>query len=242
MFRCPAKGCRKEISMRAHTFFHGSALSSGVILRLAHMWLANVKHTSAVMLTGHSSATVSSFYAYFRQLVTGALTAENTVIGGNNIIVEVDETKMGRRKANRGHRVQGVWIVGGVEKTPERRVFLAVVQNRNRETLVDLLSRHVSAGSIVRTDLWKGYAGIDNRLDIEHQTVNHSLFFKDPITGVNTNTIEATWRALKIRIESRSRVEKGMNERLMEFIWRRKHHADLWSGFIDALRDMHYDI
>lgn len=50
--------------------FHKSALSSGVILRLAHVWLGNVKHTSDVMLTGHSSATVSSFYAYFRQLVT----------------------------------------------------------------------------------------------------------------------------------------------------------------------------
>lgn len=29
-------------------------------------------------------------------------------IGGNNIIVEVDETKIGRNKYNRGHHIEGV--------------------------------------------------------------------------------------------------------------------------------------
>jgi hypothetical protein len=32
-------------------------------------------------------------------------------------IVEVDESKFGKRKYHRGHRVEGVWVIGGVERT-----------------------------------------------------------------------------------------------------------------------------
>jgi hypothetical protein len=32
-------------------------------------------------------------------------------IGSPGIVVEVDETKLGKRKYHRGHRVEGVWVV-----------------------------------------------------------------------------------------------------------------------------------
>ena len=32
----------------------------------------------------------------------------------------------------------------------------------------------------------------------EHRAVNHSINFKDPITGEHTNTIESTWNHVKI--------------------------------------------
>lgn len=242
VFRCGGKDCRKEASLRRHTFFHGSALSCSSILRLAYLWLADVPFHSVVLLRKHSPNTVSSFFSYFRQLVTSSLLEDDCIIGGDNIIVEIDETKMGKRKYNRGHHVDGVWVVGGVERTPERRVFLASVEDRSKATLFDLISKHVATGSIVRTDLWKGYQGLHEHMDVVHETVNHSLFFKDPETGVHTNTIESTWNALKTRIEPRCRVKEGMNDRLMEFIWRRKHKDDLWNAFIEALVEIHYDI
>ncbi|KAG1497181.1 hypothetical protein G6F52_012873 [Rhizopus delemar] len=43
-------------------------------------------------------------------------------VDGNSIVVEIDESKCGKRKYHRGHRVEGVWMVGSVEKTPERNV------------------------------------------------------------------------------------------------------------------------
>ena len=39
-------------------------------------------------------------------------------IGGPNKIIEIDESKIGRRKYNRGHPVQGQAVFGGVELPP----------------------------------------------------------------------------------------------------------------------------
>jgi hypothetical protein len=83
------------------------------------------------MHTGHSSPTVTAFNGYFRQLVASTLESDDTIIGGEGIVVQVDETKMGKRKYNRGHRVEGAWVIVGVEITEERRVFAEVVSDRS---------------------------------------------------------------------------------------------------------------
>ena len=72
------------------------------------------------------------------------------------MIVEIDESKFGKVKHNRGHKVDGVWILSGVEKTRERRVFIRIIGSRDQARLIDFIKKHVHAGCIVRTDLWKG--------------------------------------------------------------------------------------
>src|SRR5947207_2250924 len=54
--------------------------------------------------------TVASYYDIFRDLVAASLDDEDCQIGGEGVIVEIDEIKMGKRKYNRGHRVEGVWV------------------------------------------------------------------------------------------------------------------------------------
>jgi hypothetical protein len=51
-------------------------------------------------------------------------------IGGLGIIVEEDESKFGKRKYHRGHRIEGVWVIGGVERTASRFLFVTVVEDR----------------------------------------------------------------------------------------------------------------
>jgi hypothetical protein len=241
-FRCPSKACHRELSMFKHTFFAESRLSSDAIMLLAHLWLNGTTSKVAQSITKFSKHTVAAYYKHFRDLVSSSLEEDAQVIGGPGVIVEVDETKLGKRKYNRGHRVDGVWIVAGVERTVERKVFLVAVEDRNARTLLDVIQRHVASGSVVHTDLWRGYFSITAETGLEHRTVNHSKHYKDPETGVHTNFIEGTNCAIKRKIPIRSRVRGGIEEHLMEFVWRRANANNLWESFIKALKDIHYDL
>ena len=55
----------------------------------------------------------------------------NEKVGGMGIEVEIDESKFGRRKYNRGKRVEGVWVIGAVERAPERRIAMIPVTSRD---------------------------------------------------------------------------------------------------------------
>lgn len=45
-----------------------------------------------------------------RELILDAIIKKSQPIGGENKIVEIDESKFGRRKYNRGHHVEGQWV------------------------------------------------------------------------------------------------------------------------------------
>ena len=156
------------------------------------------------------------------------------------VIVEIDESEFGKRKYNRGHRVEGVWIVGGIERSDNIGVFLERVENRNADTLVEIIHRRVRPGSIIYTDLWRGYTGIADSGEYSHGTVNHSQFFRDPTTGVHTNTIEGYWNGLKMQIKPRSRVKEVIEDHLFENIWRAKFKDSMWTSFLAALKDVLY--
>jgi transposase-like protein len=146
------------------------------------------------------------------------LDLEDVAIGGKDIIVEMDESKLGKRKYHRGHAVEGVWILEGIERTVERKVFIAKIEDKTENTLMDVIRKHVKTGSIIYTDMWKGYASLSTDGSFQHLTVNHSPNFKDPVSGVHTNTIEDTWNGIKQMTRPRNRVEEGIEEHLWEFI------------------------
>lgn len=59
-------------------------------------------------------------------------------IGSKDVVVEIDKSKFGKRKYNRGHKVQGVWIFGMVEQTEERKFRLIAVDDHTANTLQTL--------------------------------------------------------------------------------------------------------
>lgn len=127
-------------------------------------------------------------------------------IGGEGIVVELDESKFVKRKYQRGRRVVcKEWVFGGVERGTGR-CFMRIVEKRDARTLLRLIQDNVHKKSIIVTDSWKAYRDIKKLIDeegnlefLEHYQVNHSKHFVDPVTGQHTNTIEETWAHANIR-------------------------------------------
>jgi len=69
------------------------------------------------------------------------------------LIVEIDESKIGRRKYNRGHPVDGQWVFGGVERG-SGRTFLVPVPDRTADTLVAIIREWIEPGMTVISDCW----------------------------------------------------------------------------------------
>ena len=81
-------------------------------------------------MTGFSSSTLADYGRYARQLVINAIDETKEVIGGPEVIVEVDESKCSRRNYNRGYHVTSKkWVFGGIERTPESKLFTIIVDD-----------------------------------------------------------------------------------------------------------------
>ena len=115
-------------------------------------------------------------------------------LGGEGKIVEIDESKFGKRKYNRGKHVEGTWIFGGIERD-SNGMFMVTVNNRKSETLIPIIRKYIKPGTTIFSDYWKAYDCLPEYGYI-HGKVNHSKEFKSAV-GVCTNRIESTWRAMK---------------------------------------------
>ena len=239
LFRCRSKSCRKSVSIFHSSFFSNSRLKCNEAMFLLYLFHAKVSSTSIHMMTGHSVHTIAEYKRYYMQLLASDLDDEDAVIGGQDVIVEIDESKLGKRKYNRGHRVNGVWILVGVEKTPERRMFIESIADRSAATILEVISRHVRVGSRIRTDCWKGYLNLPT-LGMSHETVNHSMHFRDPATGVNTNTVEGNNNGIKMAIAPRNRTTESIDDFLPVLVWRRLHEPHIWRDFLLALKRTAY--
>ena len=73
------------------------------------------------------------------------------------------------RKYFRGYSVEeGSWVVGSVESTEARRIFVEHVANRLPVILSEIIRKHVINRSIINTDFWKGYYKVEDELDFRH--------------------------------------------------------------------------
>lgn len=230
-------GKKKDMRIFKNTFFSRVKIPCNELMNVIYFWLQGAGYTFIKNVTGHSSQFVTNIINNLNELVAMNVNEEKLKIGGPGIIVEIDESKLSKRKYNRGHHVDGVWVVGGVERTAERKLFVVEVENRNAETLKEIIEEYVIHGSIIYTDCWRGYNFLNNNENFTHQTVNHSVAFIDPITNVHTNTIEGTWSGLKNKIPKRNRTKTEVGNHILSFIWRRQNEGNLWNRLLDALRD-----
>ena len=135
---------------------------------------------------------------------------------GQPITCQVDETFCGKRKNHKGQGKIQTWVLGGIEMPdatePQRipRCFALTVPNRKKITLIPTLKAKIKKESRVWTDGFRSYYTLRSHFG-DWDMVNHTLYFTDPATGVNTNRCEGMWKHLKSCIlqgTSRAKIEE----------------------------------
>ena len=164
---------------------------------------------------------------------------QNRKLGGEGRTVEVDETKVGRRKNHKGRVVDGSWVFGLIDReTGELRLELCPNNKRDAGTLTELIKKHCEPGTLIMSDCWRGY----NRLEDEgfqHLTVNHSRFFIDPTTGAHTQRIESSWRALKRRLSRGGIRKEDFGLHFAEYLWFMRYSEDPFLSLVSHISELY---
>ncbi|GFY05381.1 DDE_Tnp_IS1595 domain-containing protein [Trichonephila clavipes] len=230
IWRC--KKCRAEKSIRVGSWFSCSKLNLQEILRLTWDLITGTKTCDIERKSGFSSATLADWRHFVHEQVLDHVELTSSKIGGVGKVVEVDESKFGKRKFHKGRHVEGQWVFGGVERD-SGKLFLVAVHDRTKRTLMQIIMEWIEPGTTIISDCWKGYNhDVLTAEGFNHLTVNHSLNFVDPDTGAHTNTIESTWRHVKSRYPQYNRQNDA------SFYLK---NVDMFNAFVEIIREIDWE-
>ena len=122
--------------------------------------------------------------------------------------------------------------------------YMEIVQDRTAATLLPIIQAHVRPGTTVRSDEWSAYRRIQGLPNVQqHETVNHSLHFVDPTTGVHTQNVESYWARVKLKFKRMEGVDaQQLPSYIDEFMWRERYGTTAQNGFdniIDHIADIY---
>ena len=158
------------------------------------------------------------------------------------------------------------WVFGMVDTscTPSLG-FMEVVPDRTANTLLPIIQQHVAPETEIWSDQWRAYTQVVHLIISRHiytllpscihvlsplkvqtlpnvsshSTVNHSLHFVDPQTGVHTQNIESYWNRVKYKIKTMKGVlGDKIPEYLDEFMWRERYGTNPDEAFDNICQHM----
>ncbi|GBM61044.1 hypothetical protein AVEN_264372-1 [Araneus ventricosus] len=162
------------------------------VLIFTYLWVKKASNEWIVDEMNVSEPTVVDWKSFCSEVCVDMIIHRSKKLGGVGHVVEIDESKFGKRKYHKGKRVEGKWVFGGIERGSS---FFCVV------TLIEITKKYVAPGTTVLSDCCSSNRSLSEEGYV-HNTVNHSKNFKDPITGIHTKKIEGAWSAIKAQFRS----------------------------------------
>jgi transposase-like protein len=187
------QSCGNHIYPLAGTVFEKSTTSLKTWFYAMYLMGSTRCGISAKQIQRETGVTYKTAWRMFRQI--RSLLAESLQLEGST--VEMDEMYHGgKRRGGQGRPSYGshkVPVVGMVERGG--RVVARVAANAKKETLHGLVKQYILPASIVFTDDFVSYDGLEN-LGYTHRRIRHSE--RVYVSGdVHTNTIEGFWSTVK---------------------------------------------
>ena len=153
-------------------------------------------------------------YQYLRDVCPTKLLNTPIQLGGQDVVVQIDESLFNHKsKYNRGMRPQKeLWVFGLADTSYKPAItYLEIVEKRDAATLLPIIRKAVQPVTVIHSDQWRAYNSIQSELNLQHGTVNHSVNYIDPDTGVHIQTIESYWAKAKYRFKKM----KGISSHLL---------------------------
>lgn len=234
-----AKRHQKKKTIRANSWFSKSRLTLREIILMTYMWCHQYSQKQTEQELGISLNSLVDWHNFCREVCEEEVIRNSEQIGGEGVLTQIDESKFGKRKFNRGRMVEGQWVFGGREDLDRTKIFMEIVQKRDTATLLPIIKKWIKPGSIIQSDFWKAYDCLDKEGYI-HQKVNHSIEFKNPLDGTCTNAIEGEWRQAKASLPKFGTSKSMLGSYLGAFLWRVKHSKeDIFFAFIQTVKKVY---
>ena len=179
--------CRRCRTKHRYSSYHssllyGCKLQPTQLYKLIWCFLQRKSIEEIRDVTGLSYVSISRWFNRFRQYIPYSVRNERKLSG----VVKIDESFFGKQRSKQAQ----VIVIGAIE-ADTGRIRLAIIPDREQETLEGFVQDNIEPGSVVVTDYWLGYIGL-NDLGYDHFPFNHS---RGEFT--HTNQIESLWAEIK---------------------------------------------
>jgi hypothetical protein len=149
LYICKSYKCRKSLSPFKGTIYGKMKLPINIQLHILYEFLKKTPCSSIASSLQVDRNTITSYNKLFRSyLKDKQVYSRNNKIGGRNTIVELDETKIAKRKYRKGHRVEGAW--NGLKQS-------IIPRNRNKKDIVLYLREYQWRKKNREYNLWKKF-------------------------------------------------------------------------------------
>ena len=228
---------KTETSIRKGSWFSQRNMTLEEILKFTFWWCQDLEQSQITHELGLARGTGVDWDSFCREVCEITMFDSSQKIGGEGKIVQIDESKFGKRKYHRGHHVEGQWVFGGIEQE-SRKCFMIAVDKRDEATLLPLIKRWIEPGTIIISDCWKAYCNLEKH-GYTHRTVNHLQEFVNE-QGDSTNKMEGHWRPAKVKLPPFGVRKHHFSSYLAEFMWRYKHREDdLFEIFLGDVKKLY---
>lgn len=203
-FKCGEKLCYKKFTITTGTIFENTKIGLRTWFAAMYLIATCKKGISSVQLSEQLGITQKSAWFVNHRIREMLRDNDTTKLSGT---VQVDETFVGGKNKNRhaDKKVPNSQGRASIDKTPvvgllqqDGTVRTFVVSNTDTDTLHAIMGDNVSEGSILVTDAYKSYNGLDARFT--HVTVKHEgggYVVKIGNEKFHTNNIENFWSIFK---------------------------------------------
>lgn len=229
--------CKFTRRARIGTWFGNSRLTVRKISDFTAMWVSSCypKFDRLLSNFSFSKRTVVDWSSFCRGVCIEWAINNSQQLGGTGVIVELEEAKFGKRKYNRGRKIVGNWVLGGIQRG-SKKCFLKPIADRTRETFFRVIKEKILPGTTIISDCFSSYDTLSSE-GFQHFIVNYNMNFVDAKDcSPDTKNRERLWRDVRGAIPRNGRKSKHFAGYLAEYMFRRAYRSKeiLHHFFVEA--------